>query len=137
MEFDYNRHLKQAADLPAKVAKRIGCAYKRDFCVFLCQLDCSLEIGWSPIFVKILGHNEFLVINSWSIFMSPFHTRQLILPCARRGHVIFEGKFHEWTTLPIKAGVCARKHPPDGDYRYIYIVYRVYNILIPRLHSLG
>ena len=50
------RHCKQAADLPAKMAKRIGCAYKRDFCV----VDCSLEIGWSPIFVKILGH------NSWS-----------------------------------------------------------------------
>ena len=41
-----NRHRRQAADLPAKVAKRIGCAYKR---------GCSLEIGWSPIFVKILG----------------------------------------------------------------------------------
>ena len=42
------RHRRQAADLPAKVAKRIGCAYKR---------GCSLETGWSPIFVKILGHN--------------------------------------------------------------------------------
>ena len=52
-----SRHRRQAADLPTKVAKRIGCAYKRDFCVFLCRLDCSLEIGWSPIFVKILGHN--------------------------------------------------------------------------------
>ena len=37
---------RQAADLPAKVAKRFGCAYKR---------GRSLEIGWSPIFVKILG----------------------------------------------------------------------------------
>ena len=46
-----NCHRRQVADLPAKVAKTIGCAYKR---------GCSLEIGWSPIFVKILGH------NSWS-----------------------------------------------------------------------
>ena len=45
------RHRRQAADLPAKVEKRNGCAYKR---------GCSLEIGWSPIFVKILGH-KFLV----------------------------------------------------------------------------
>ena len=45
------RHRRQAADRPAKVAKRIGCAHKR---------GCSLEIGWSPIIVKILGH-EFLV----------------------------------------------------------------------------
>ena len=45
------RHSRQAADLPAKVAKRIGCAHKRGY---------SLEIGWSPIFVTILGH-EFLV----------------------------------------------------------------------------
>ena len=28
--------------------------------VYFCVVDCSLEIGWSPIFVKILGH------NSWS-----------------------------------------------------------------------
>ena len=39
-------HCRKAADLPAKVAKRIGCAHK---------MGCSLEIGWSPIFVKILG----------------------------------------------------------------------------------
>ena len=36
---------------------------------------------------------KFLVMNSWSIFMSPFHARQLILPCTWRGHVIFLGKF--------------------------------------------
>ena len=47
-----DRHRRQAADLPAKVANRIGCAHKR---------GCSLEIGWRPIFVKILGH-KFLVI---------------------------------------------------------------------------
>ena len=80
-----NRHCRQTADLPAKVAKRIGCARKR---------GCSSEIGWSPIFVKILGH-EFLVIilgHEFLVnFMSPFHARQLILPCARRGHVIFQG----------------------------------------------
>ena len=41
-----NCHRRQAADLPAKVAKRIGCAHIR---------GCSLEIGWSRIFGRILG----------------------------------------------------------------------------------
>ena len=45
------RHRRPAADLPAKVAKSIGCAHKR---------GCSLETGWSPTFVKLLGY-EFLV----------------------------------------------------------------------------
>ena len=71
----YYRHRRQAADLPAKVAKRIGCAHKRDV---LSRLDGALFLV------------EFLVRKSWSIYMSPFHARQLILPCARRGHVIFQ-----------------------------------------------
>ena len=47
---------QQAGSRPAcQGGERIGCAYKRDFCAFLCRLDCCLEIGWSPIFGKILG----------------------------------------------------------------------------------
>ena len=42
---DY-RHRRQEADLPAKVAKRIGCAHIR---------GCSFEMGWSRIFGRILG----------------------------------------------------------------------------------
>ena len=74
----YYRHRPHAADLPAKVAKRIGCAHIR---------GCSFKIGWSRIFGGIL------VINSSSIFMSPFHARQRILPEPRRGHVISLCKF--------------------------------------------
>ena len=61
----YNRHRRQAADLPAKVAKRIGCALKKDV---LSRLDGA----------ELLV--EFLVRKSWSIFMSPFHERELLQP---------------------------------------------------------
>ena len=54
--------------LPAKVAKKIGCAHKRRY---------SLEIGWSPIFVKILGH-EFLVIILGHEFLVNFY---VTFPC--------------------------------------------------------
>ena len=77
------RHRRQAADLPAKVAKRIGCGYKR---------GCSLEIGWSPIFVKILGH-KFLV-NFYVTF--PCKTTYIALRTERSRDL--SGKFHEWTT---------------------------------------
>ena len=57
------RHRGQAADLPAKVARGIGCAHKR---------GCSLDIGWSFIFVKSLGH-EFLVIILGHEFLVNFY----------------------------------------------------------------
>ena len=53
----YYRQRQQAADLPAKVGKRIGCAHKR---------GCSFEIGWSRIFGRILGHE--LSVNFYATF---------------------------------------------------------------------
>ena len=60
-----NRHCWQAADLPAKVAKRTGCTLKKDV---LSRLDGAVLLV------------EFLVQKSWSIFMSPFHERELLQP---------------------------------------------------------
>ena len=63
--YQTNRHRRQAADLPAKVAKRIRCALKKDV---LSTLDGAVLLV------------EFLVRKSWSIFMSPFHERELLQP---------------------------------------------------------
>ena len=60
-----NRHRRQAADPPAKVAKRTGCPLKKDV---LSRLDGAVLLV------------EFLVRKSWSIFMSPFHERELLQP---------------------------------------------------------
>ena len=56
----FNRHRQH---LPAKVTKRIGCALKKN--VFS-RLDGAILLV------------EFLVRKSWSIFMSPFHERELL-----------------------------------------------------------
>ena len=61
----YYRHPQQAADLSAKVTKRIGCALEKDV---LSRLDGAVLLV------------EFLVRKSWSIFMSPFHERELLQP---------------------------------------------------------
>ena len=54
-----------AGSRPAKVAKRIGCVLKKDV---LLRLDGAVLLV------------EFLVRKSWSIFMSPFHERELLQP---------------------------------------------------------
>ena len=61
-----------------KVEKRIGCVHKG---VVLSKLDGALF------------SLKFLVMNSWSGFMSPFHARQFPLPWAQLGHIIFQGEF--------------------------------------------
>ena len=58
----FYRHCRPAADLPAKVVKRIGCAHIR----------CSFKIEWSRIFGRILGH-KFLVIILGHKFLVDFY----------------------------------------------------------------
>ena len=65
---------------------------------------------------------KFLVMNSWSIFISPFHARQLILPCTWRGHVIFLGKFLQTRSVEhiaiglLKQDNCKKSSSKSGLY---------------------